>query len=98
MRNVLGQCHPSAGITNQHRLAPSKWGRIVLKRQEGPLLRRRYLLPVFLLAAVFILAPAAASAHGIHANNGTIQQASFGEFVSIGARHMLSGYDHLLFV
>lgn len=50
------------------------------------------------LLAAFLAVPTAVSAHGIHAGDGTIAEASFTEFLGIGTKHMLVGYDHLLFV
>ena len=56
-------------------------------------------LAVILLAVLFI---SAAQAHGVDANTQQFLQANqgvaIGPFLYIGAKHMLTGYDHLLFL
>src|ERR671912_2501838 len=60
-------------------------------------------LPVFALlgvAAVFI--PALALAHGVSEKDASfvesISGAAIGPFMYLGAKHMVTGYDHLLFL
>jgi len=51
-------------------------------------------LIVLSLAVLFALvAPATAEAHGLHADSAS----SVPEFVWLGFRHMIAGWDHLLF-
>ena len=48
---------------------------------------------------IFILTPAIAFAHGMSvADQQRILAAGFPEFCWLGAKHMLTGYDHLLFL
>ena len=53
----------------------------------------RRLVP-FLVALIALALPSAAAAHGIHATSAE----SIPEFVWLGIRHMLDGWDHLLFI
>jgi hypothetical protein len=59
-------------------------------------------LPVCLLALMASAAFTAAFAHGVaDGDKGYIQESSgilFGPFVYLGAKHMVTGYDHLLFL
>ena len=54
------------------------------------------------LTALLLCLPALALAHGVTARDaGFIQQAAgvhFGPYVYLGAKHMVTGYDHLLFL
>ncbi len=55
------------------------------------------------LAALLVLAlPAAAAAHGVSARDAQFVQSidgpAIGAFLYLGAKHMVSGYDHLLFL
>lgn len=56
----------------------------------------------FLLAALVLLYPTLAAAHGVTGGDAafirTIQGPAVGAFVYLGAKHMVTGYDHLLFL
>jgi hypothetical protein len=63
--------------------------------------------PSFRAAGLFflffgVLLPAAANAHGVAADDAafvqTIDSAAVGPFMYLGAKHMVTGYDHLLFL
>ncbi len=57
---------------------------------------RRALLPA---AALLVLLAADAAAHGMsEADRQAMLQAGYGLFSWLGAKHMLTGYDHLLFL
>ena len=59
-------------------------------------------MPLALLATVLALLPGALAAHGVAAGDaGYIQEISgihLLPFVYLGAKHMVTGYDHLLFL
>jgi hypothetical protein len=66
-------------------------------------LERRYLLCVFvLLAGLYLLAAPVASAHGVSSKDARYLQSLNGPAVIplmyLGAKHMVTGYDHLLFL
>src|SRR5687767_3642326 len=55
------------------------------------------------LAALLVLAlPAAAAAHGVSARDAQFVQSidgpAIGPFLYLGAKHMVTGYDHILFL
>ncbi len=54
------------------------------------------------LILLTILLPAIASAHNVSARDATFVQANkgtaVGAFLHLGAKHMVTGYDHLLFL
>lgn len=56
----------------------------------------------FAIASLLLLASAAAVAHGVaEGDQGYIEQTSgpqIGAFLYLGAKHMVTGYDHLLFL
>ena len=53
----------------------------------------------YLYSLVFILTPTLAFAHGMSVSDQErILQAGFSEFCWLGAKHMITGYDHLLFL
>jgi hydrogenase/urease accessory protein HupE len=56
-------------------------------------MRGRLLLLLGLIAFVALAAPSTAFAHGIHGEAETIA-----EFIRLGIRHMVGGWDHLLFI
>src|SRR5229473_3463457 len=60
---------------------------------------RAILLALFILA---LLLPAIASAHNVSARDAAFVQANKGSaiapFAYLGAKHMVTGYDHLLFL
>ena len=62
--------------------------------------RFQFVLPGLVLLAA--LAPEAAFAHGVSARDGSFVQSvdgvAIGPFVYLGAKHMVTGYDHLLFL
>src|SRR4029077_9651489 len=54
------------------------------------------------VAAIVVLAAPAASAHGVSGKDAVFLQyvrgAAVGPFIYLGAKHMVTGYDHLLFL
>lgn len=53
----------------------------------------------FLFVAIASFASASAWAHGMSAEDqARILNAGYLEYIRLGATHMLSGYDHLLFL
>ena len=54
------------------------------------------------LALLLVLSPAVADAHNVSARDATFvesnQGAAIGPFLYLGAKHMVTGYDHLLFL
>ena len=53
----------------------------------------------FLSALFFIMIPTIAFAHGMSlADQQRVLEAGFPEFAWLGAKHMITGYDHLLFL
>ena len=62
---------------------------------------RRYLAGLLALAALLCL-PVLAQAHGVSEQDATfvesISGAAIGPFMYLGAKHMVTGYDHLLFL
>jgi hypothetical protein len=63
---------------------------------------RRPLAILGLAAAIVVLVPAAAAAHGVARGDArfleTLQGAAVGPLLYLGAKHMVTGYDHLLFL
>jgi len=59
----------------------------------------RFLIAVLLL---FLVAPAVASAHNVSGRDASFVEsnkgAAIGPFLYLGAKHMVTGYDHLLFL
>jgi hypothetical protein len=55
-----------------------------------------------LVVAAVLLLPAAASAHGVSKGDAAFLQsihgAAIGPFLYLGAKHMVTGYDHLMFL
>ena len=55
-----------------------------------------------IVAVLAVLAPAAAGAHGVTGGDAAFLQgidgAAVGPFMYLGAKHMVTGYDHLLFL
>ncbi len=64
--------------------------------------RRERLLAALATALALVAAPGAALAHGVaDGDKGFIQESAgvlLGPFVYLGAKHMVTGYDHLLFL
>lgn len=59
----------------------------------------KYIMTKYLFGALASLMAFSAFAHGMsEADKQSILEAGFAEFVELGATHMLSGYDHLLFL
>ena len=56
-------------------------------------MNRRRILILNLICLAALAAPSAAFAHGIHGEAVTIP-----EFIRLGIRHMIAGWDHLLFI
>jgi hypothetical protein len=63
---------------------------------------RRFTLAVVLAVAALLVTPAAAVAHGVAAGDAGYLQEVTGvlvvPFAYLGAKHMVTGYDHLLFL
>src|SRR5215510_4560311 len=59
-------------------------------------------LAIFTILTLALLLPAIASAHNVSKNDATFvegnQGAAVGPFLYLGAKHMVTGYDHLLFL
>src|SRR5262245_59141118 len=59
-------------------------------------------LIVLMLVALTLLLPSLASAHNVSARDATFVEsnkgAAIGPFLYLGAKHMVTGYDHLLFL
>ena len=64
--------------------------------------RMRALLHLLFLAAVVVAMTTAVSAHGVSSKDGrflqSIDGAAIGPLLYLGAKHMVTGYDHLLFL
>ncbi len=64
--------------------------------------RRAALLGAAALAAGVVLAPAAALAHGVAGGDAeylaSVDGVAFWPYLYLGAKHMFTGYDHLLFL
>ena len=64
--------------------------------------RMRALLHLLFLAAVVVATTTAVSAHGVSSKDGrflqSIDGAAIGPLLYLGAKHMVTGYDHLLFL
>jgi len=53
----------------------------------------------FVLFSLFLLLPAFLQAHGVSlADQATLENGGLWAFIIVGAKHMLTGYDHLLFL
>jgi hypothetical protein len=65
-------------------------------------MRYRHLLPSAAAAATALLLPGAAFAHGVTGRDAAFVQsidgAAIGPFLYLGAKHMVTGYDHLAFL
>src|SRR5271157_6666852 len=66
------------------------------------MLRRIALFATILLIVAGLLFPAAASAHNVSKRDASFVQgnkgAAIGPFLYLGAKHMVTGYDHLAFL
>jgi hypothetical protein len=64
--------------------------------------RTRSLVGLLALVAVVLMAATAVSAHGVSSKDGRFLQsvdgAAVGPLLYLGAKHMVTGYDHLLFL
>src|SRR3972149_2673406 len=64
--------------------------------------RRSLLTGVAMLICLAVLSPCTASAHGVSQRDGQFveknQGAAIAPFMYLGAKHMVTGYDHLLFL
>src|SRR5918993_1321945 len=62
----------------------------------------RTLAAAALVAVIFALAPDAAGAHGVSQKDAGFVQSidgpAIGPFLYLGAKHMFTGYDHILFL
>jgi hypothetical protein len=72
------------------------------KRSEMSLNYQRLAIVAATLALLLVLWPAVADAHNVSARDATFvesnQGAAIGPFLYLGAKHMVTGYDHLLFL
>jgi len=72
------------------------------KRSEMSLNYQRLAIVAATLALLLVLSPAVADAHNVSARDATFvesnQGAAIGPFLYLGAKHMVTGYDHLLFL
>jgi hypothetical protein len=66
------------------------------------MIRRHGWLPLLLAAAAIALLPPSVAAHGVTGRDAWFLQfvngPAIGPFVYLGAKHMVTGYDHLLFL
>ena len=66
------------------------------------MMRMMSLVRIASLVFLALLAPAAAGAHGVTGGDAAFLQgidgAAIGPFMYLGAKHMVTGYDHLLFL
>lgn len=64
--------------------------------------KQRLLTGIVILAALFALLPVAANAHNVSKGDAKFVEANkgaaVGPFLYLGAKHMVTGYDHLLFL
>lgn len=64
--------------------------------------RRRHIAAVTNMMLAFVLLPAIASAHGVFGKDAAflqgLQGRAIGPLMYLGAKHMVTGYDHLLFL
>jgi len=62
----------------------------------------RFVIGIAVVAAALVLAPAALEAHGVTGKDAVFLQglegAAIGPLMYLGAKHMVTGYDHLLFL
>jgi hypothetical protein len=69
---------------------------------SGGQARRRAMVAVAVVVAAVLLLPAAASAHGVSKGDAAFLQSIHGAavvpFLYLGAKHMVTGYDHLMFL
>jgi hypothetical protein len=69
--------------------------------QDGNVQDRRFLAAFIAALALFVL-PEAALAHGVTGRDASFLQSisgpAIGPFMYLGAKHMVTGYDHLLFL
>src|SRR6267143_2035999 len=65
-------------------------------------MRNRIVIEIVTLLAILMLSPTIASAHNVSKRDATFVQANNGSavapFLYLGAKHMVTGYDHLLFL
>jgi hypothetical protein len=66
------------------------------------MIRRRFAPIVAIAVAMIVCLPAAALAHGVSKGDARFLQlihgAAIGPFLYLGAKHMVTGYDHLMFL
>src|SRR5437764_10723319 len=59
-------------------------------------------IQILVLLAIMLIVPAVAGAHNVSRRDATFVQANKGSavapFMYLGAKHMVTGYDHLLFL
>src|SRR5437879_13919129 len=59
-------------------------------------------IQILVLLAIMMIVPAVAGAHNVSRRDATFVQANKGSavapFMYLGAKHMVTGYDHLLFL
>jgi len=64
-------------------------------------MRNRRPIQILVLLAIMMIVPAVAGAHNVSRRDATFVQANKGSavapFMYLGAKHMVTGYDHLLF-
>jgi len=65
-------------------------------------MRNRRPIQILVLLAIMMIVPAVAGAHNVSRRDATFVQANKGSavapFMYLGAKHMVTGYDHLLFL
>jgi len=94
------------GYANEDRVTPMNLARLTHPRRSTvpvwPLARRVLLLACIAAVLFVLLWPSAASAHNVSKRDAAFVESSrgaaIGPFLYLGAKHMVTGYDHLLFL
>src|SRR2546427_10912647 len=78
-------------------------GRRVTTRNSSIMVnRQRMVIAIVALVVVALLLPSGASAHNVSKRDATFVKSMTGRavvpFLYLGAKHMVTGYDHLLFL
>jgi hypothetical protein len=75
---------------------------VFLSSQEGAMLTKQLIVIAIAGLALALLFPAPAGAHNVSKSDAKFVQANqgraVGPFMYLGAKHMVTGYDHLLFL
>src|SRR5262245_45630325 len=73
-----------------------------MRGMKGMVTKRSRIVEIIAVLAILLIAPAIACAHNVSKRDATFVQANDGTavapFMYLGAKHMVTGYDHLLFL